>query len=229
VRWESSASDIINRLVIRQGNNILQDTQDYNKAVCLLSDIQGSPSNNGVIYGRSDVGKRDGGVVCGAVTTEEIKEWAIPLAGLLSGSTLKALPLHALSNAPITIEITFDKYVSATLGSATNLTKFKVTDVYFTASQITFSPEVANVLQNQVGGKYLINTTSIQTFRNNVPAASTASTLIPVKVSYLKALMVMYFSAPDTVISTRVNPFDMSNSSYYSWMIGGFQIPSAPV
>jgi hypothetical protein len=34
--------------------------------------------------------------------------------GILSSSTLKALPLHAMKNAPLTVEIFFEKLLTAT-------------------------------------------------------------------------------------------------------------------
>ena len=87
--------------------------------------------------------------------------------GVLSASTLKALPLHAMKNAPLTIKIYFEKLVTATsdVDRATlsdaelaKITSFKVKQVEFFAEQLTFSPEVASVLEIQTGGKYLINT-----------------------------------------------------------------------
>lgn len=160
-------------MVIRHGSDILQDTQDYNKVVCLLSDIQGTKSTNGVIQGHSAVGSRTGAeiapVTAGATT---VREFCIPLMGLLSSATLKALPLHAMKNAPLTVEIFFEKTLTATNATVAELAKitsFKVRQVELFAEQLTFSPEVASVLEKQTGGKYLINTQSIQSFKNNVP------------------------------------------------------------
>jgi hypothetical protein len=100
--------------------------------------------------------------------------------GVLSASTLKALPLHAMKNAPLTIEIYFEKVLTATniteadIGATpTKLSSFKVKQVEFFAEQLTFSPEVASVLEKQTGGKYLINTQSVQSFKNNVPNGTT--------------------------------------------------------
>jgi hypothetical protein len=78
------------------------------------------------------------------------------LAGILSDSTLKALPLHAMKNAPLTVEIYFEKLatatcddVKATLADAelAKITSFKVKDVNVFGEQLTFSPEVASVLE----------------------------------------------------------------------------------
>jgi hypothetical protein len=170
-------------LVIRHGSDILQDTQDYNKVVCLLSDIQGTKSVNGLVQGRNSVGARTGAELAPVTaSTTTIKEFCIPLMGVLSASTLKALPLHAMKNAPLTIEIYFEKLVTATsnvdrltLSDAelAKITLFKVKQVEFFAEQLTFSPEVASVLEKQTGGKYLINTQSIQSFKNNVPNGTT--------------------------------------------------------
>jgi hypothetical protein len=96
--------------------------------------------------------------------------------GVLSASTLKALPLHAMKNAPLTIEIYFEKTSTATDvtdAELAKLTSFKVKQVEFFAEQLTFSPEVASVLEKQTGGKYLINTQSVQSFKNNVPQGTT--------------------------------------------------------
>jgi hypothetical protein len=41
--------------------------------------------------------------------------------GVLSSSTLKALPLHAMKNAPLTIELYFEKAKTA-LANASNAT-----------------------------------------------------------------------------------------------------------
>lgn len=55
--------------------------------------------------------------------------------GVLSASTLKALPLHAMKNAPLTVEIYFEKTATATnataadLGVAAKMTYFKVKNV----------------------------------------------------------------------------------------------------
>lgn len=113
---------MINRLVVRHGSDILQDTQDYNKIASLLSDIQGTKSVNGLVQGRSGVGARVGveiAPVTASITT--VKEFCIPLMGVLSSSTLKALPLHAMKNAPLTIELYFEKARTA-LANASNAT-----------------------------------------------------------------------------------------------------------
>jgi len=52
--------------------------------------------------------------------------------GVLSASTLKALPLHAMKNAPLTIEIYFEKALTATTADAAEiakLTSFKIKQV----------------------------------------------------------------------------------------------------
>jgi hypothetical protein len=106
---------MINRLVIRHGSDILQDTQDYNKVACLLSDIQGTRSTNGLIQGRNGVGVRNGGELSPVDANKTFtREFCIPLMGILSSSTLKALPLHAMKNAPLTVEIFFEKLLTAT-------------------------------------------------------------------------------------------------------------------
>jgi len=76
----------------------------------------------------------------------------------------------------------------------------------------------------------MINTTGISTYRNNVPAGSVGNTLIPVKVSYLKSLLSAFYlsNTADATISTRQCPFAQTGG-YYSWNIGGNQIPSAPI
>lgn len=144
-------------MVIRHGSDILQDTQDYNKVACLLSDIQGTVSSNGVIQGRETVGSRTGAVLAPVTAnTTTIEEFCIPLMGVLSASTLKALPLHAMKNAPLTIEIYFEKLVTLAhnedeglLSDAelAKITSFKIKQVEFFGEQLTFSPEVASVLE----------------------------------------------------------------------------------
>lgn len=76
--------------------------------------------------------------------------------GVLSASTLKALPLHAMKNAPLTIEIYFEKLVTLAHNEDEGLlsdvelakiTSFKIKQVEFFGEQLTFSPEVASVLE----------------------------------------------------------------------------------
>lgn len=230
-------------MVIRHGSDILQDTQDYNKVVCLLSDIQGTKSVNGAIQGRgTNIRVASNAVVSEVrlgtelapvtINTTTIREFCIPLMGVLSASTLKALPLHAMKNAPLTIEIYFEKLVTATsdvdkaILDATELAKitsFKVKQVEFFGEQLTFSPEVSSVLEKQTGGKYLINTQSVQSFKNNVPEGTTQATQIPVKCSYLKSLLCAYFdnTNADKDVTARDNPFSANGNGYYSFMIGG--------
>ena len=146
--------------------------------------------------------------------------------GVLSASTLKALPLHAMKNAPLTIEIYFEKTSTATTADAAEiakLTSFKIKQVEFFAEQLTFSPEVASVLEKQTGGKYLINTQSVQSFKNNVPNGTTQATQIPVKCSYLKSLLCAYYAngTVDTAITARANPFTLNGNGYFSFMVGG--------
>lgn len=149
--------------------------------------------------------------------------------GVLSASTLKALPLHAMKNAPLTIEIYFEKALTATnateadIGVAAKLSSFKVKQVEFFGEQLTFSPEVASVLEKQTGGKYLINTQSVQSFKNNVPNGTTQATQIPVKCSYLKSLLCAYYAngTVDKDITARGNPFASNGNGYYSFMVGG--------
>jgi hypothetical protein len=152
--------------------------------------------------------------------------------GVLSASTLKALPLHAMKNAPLTIEIYFEKLVTlannedgALLSDAelAKITSFKVKQVEFFGEQLTFSPEVASVLEKQTGGKYLINTQSVQSFKNNVPNGTTQATQIPVKCSYLKSLLCAYYAngTVDKEVTARANPFNANGNGYYSFMVGG--------
>lgn len=120
------ASSLINRLIVRHGSDILQDIQDYNKVACILSDLQGTVSVNAHIQGREvdDTTKttlRTGEVIAPVdASTTTTKEFCIPLMGILSASTLKALPLHAMKNAPLTIELYFEKLATATANASNN-------------------------------------------------------------------------------------------------------------
>jgi len=53
-----------------------------------------------------------------------------------------------MSNSALTIEITFEKWVSATTTTANPITPsvFTVKDVYFTASMLNFSQEITDAL-----------------------------------------------------------------------------------
>lgn len=89
---------------------------------------------------------------------------------------------------------------------------------------MTFSPEIASVLEKQTGGKYIINTQSVSSYRNNVPAGSTQATQIPVKCSYLKSLLCAYYTNTtfDTEITKRANPFSgTGKQGYFHFMVGG--------
>lgn len=78
---------------------------------------------NGFIQGRFAVGARTGFEIAPTtVSTTTIREFCIPLMGVLSSSTLKALPLHAMKNAPLTVEIYFEKGTTATSAAAAEFT-----------------------------------------------------------------------------------------------------------
>ena len=225
----------IQRLRIFHGSNLLMDLDNYATLASLLTSYQLAKEDvdgkHSVLAGTSQgTGRNLGGI---DVTDSEF-EFAIPLLSILS-LTDNYVPMFALTNAPLRMEIQFvssiNQFVSSNLAvDSAPLAGKTFNDVKFIANFVEVSDAGMQIIAESLGGRplewvcqsyanYVFNTSLVN-------GTKQVSMPVPAKFNSLKALYFVtrqYFAGDTSQPTDDMPKFGLSE---YSVRIGSKVIPS---
>ena len=232
----------IQRLRIFHGSNLLQDIDNYGTLASLLTsyqlareDVEGKHSvlagcdlGHGLDLNRAD--GTDGDMADGA---EDEFAFAIPLLSILS-LTDNYVPMFALTNAPLRMEIQFVSNIAQFISSSGALsapnTGKTFNDVKFICNYVEISDAGMAIIAESLGGRpleWVCQSYANYVFNTNLPnAEKQVSMPVPAKFNSLKAL---YFVTREHFAGVATRPADdmpKFNLKEYSIRIGSKVIPS---
>lgn len=232
----SGISSAIQRLRIFHGSNLLMDLDNYGTLASLLTSYQLAKEDvegkHKVLAGTEQSHGRNLGVIATGADTEV--EFAIPLLSILS-LTDNYVPMFALTNAPLRMEIQFvsdvnlflsaDQLVNSAVGSGKTFN-----DVKFIANFVEVSDAGMAIIAESLEGRplewvcqsyanYVFNTSVVN-------GTKQVSMPVPAKFNSLKALYFVtrqYFAGDTDQPADDMPKFGLSE---YSVRIGSKVIPS---
>ena len=232
----------IQRLRIFHGSNLLQDIDNYGTLASLLTsyqlareDVQGKHSvlaGCGLGHGL-DLNKADGVDGNMADASEDEFAFAIPLLSILS-LTDNYVPMFALTNAPLRMEIQFvsniEQFISSSHALSAPTTGKTFNDVKFIANYVEVSDAGMSIIAQSLGGRpleWVCQSFANYVFNTNLPQAEKQVSMpVPAKFNSLKAL---YFVTRENFTGVLTKPADdmpKFNLKEYSIRIGSKVIPS---
>jgi hypothetical protein len=234
---KSGIAGAIQRLRIFHGSNLLMDLDNYGALVSLFNsyqlareDVEGKHS---VLAGTDQGHGRNLGVI-GTADTDF--EFAIPLLSILS-LTDNYVPMFALTNAPLRLEIQFvssiNQFVSSNVVVTDAPTAGKTfNDVKFIANYVEISDSGMAIIAQSLGGRpleWVCSSFANYVFNTNLPnAEKQVSMPVPAKFNSLKALYFITRLSANIAGQTQTPSDDMPkfNLKEYSIRIGSKVIPS---
>lgn len=234
---KSGIAGAIQRLRIFHGSNLLMDLDNYGALVSLFNsyqlardDVEGKHS---VLAGTDQGHGRNLGVIA---TTDTDFEFAIPLLSILS-LTDNYVPMFALTNAPLRLEIQFvssiNQFVSSNVVVNDAPTAGKTfNDVKFIANYVEVSDAGMAIIAESLGGRpleWVCQSFANYVFNTNLPnAEKQVSMPVPAKFNSLKALYFITRLTANIAGQTQTPSDDMPkfNLKEYSIRIGSKVIPS---
>jgi hypothetical protein len=234
---KSGIAGAIQRLRIFHGSNLLMDLDNYGALVSLFNsyqlardDVEGKHS---VLAGTDQGHGRNLGVIA---TADTDFEFAIPLLSILS-LTDNYVPMFALTNAPLRLEIQFvssiNQFVSSNVVVTDAPTAGKTfNDVKFIANYVEVSDAGMAIIGESLGGRpleWVCSSFANYVFNTNLQnSEKQVSMPVPAKFNSLKALYFITRLSANITGQTQTPSDDMPkfNLKEYSIRIGSKVIPS---
>jgi len=225
------AYNLISKIEVLSSGYTLSSIDNYNKLVCILSEMQLSPdyrNETGDLLAGMGYDETAGANIGGtSIAAGASKTFALPLHALPMTSSNRYWPLFARDN--LRLRITFSSAANATIGAATDA-EVSMSPVELVSTNVRLNQQSFAALNQMVGGKY---TLVCSDYRNSTSSIAAASTTFVANTAFshlsLDRVLFGFFGTENTALADSNGNRDFRNLQEYSFVINGSHVPARKI
>lgn len=228
---DKSAYAAIDRLEVYSGSNLLESIADYAVLVNLLQDVQcDSTARSSSLAVTTGTATNDAGLVLAA---GESATFCIPFISSVLGPSCSRLLPNGQLVSDLRVIVTWQSKNNIGKSSAAGAdNSYEITEAQIICSLVELESGVQKMIDQELGGKYVISSETFRSYNSMVNANDTVATiLIPCKTTSLKTLFTVVRQAQ------HINNGDEPTLSSRAWLattrwyyrVGAAHMPATPI